>query len=196
MDMDVCRIDGCLARPVGRGWCRKHYMRWNRTGDPEKVRSRHGMTESDRFWDQVEKRDGHWLWTGGKSSGYGLFGRSDGRTQQAHRFAWEDLIGPIPDGLVLDHLKDRCGNRACVKVLSDESGPNHLEPVTSYENWRRGTSFSTINLASTHCIHGHEFTEENTYTKPDGGRQCKACRRITDKNRPRYLEARAKTARS
>ena len=32
-----CSIVGCVNRCYGHGWCNKHYSRWRRNGDPEKV---------------------------------------------------------------------------------------------------------------------------------------------------------------
>lgn len=151
-------------------------MRWWRWGDPLAHNSRHGMSVSDRFWDQVTKGDSCWEWLGSTSRGYGLFALAtdDGRvTMQAHRFAYADLVGPIPEGLQLDHL---CRNRRCVN-------PSHLDPCDNRTNSLRGFSASALNARKTHCIHGHELTEENTYRKPDGGRQCKPCRRETDRER-------------
>jgi len=106
---------------------------------------------------------GCWEWTRSINvDGYGDIRAGGGQHRRyAHRFAYELLVGPIPDGLELDHL---CRNRCCCN-------PAHLEPVTHAENMRRGSYGSR-----THCIRGHEFTPENTYVQPKTGhRYCKAC---------------------
>lgn len=81
------------------------------------------MTPESRFWCRVEKTPTCWLWTGTGRSGYGRF-QIDGVKVAAHRFAYELLVAPIPDGLYLDHI---CHNTACVN-------PDHLRPVTSKQN--------------------------------------------------------------
>jgi hypothetical protein len=111
---------------------------------------------------------GCWEWTGSvNDSGYGKFSLSTTQlSRRAHRVAYELLVGPIPDGLELDHL---CRNTICVN-------PAHLEPVTQAENVRRG-----LNAQKTHCAHGHEFTLENTGRhRSTGWRFCLACRRERD----------------
>lgn len=123
-----------------------------------------------RFWAKVDAVGVCWEWTGYVNpKGYGNY-RRGGRTHWVHRLAWELLVGPIPDGLEIDHL---CRNRRCVN-------PDHLEPVTRSENLRRGhTSTKTADTAraKTRCKHGHEFTPENTYVYvKTGRRQCRRCR--------------------
>ncbi len=126
----------------------------------------------ERFWTKVDRRSESecWEWLGAKSDGYGRL-KVDGRACRAHRFAYELLVGPIPDEMTLDHL---CRNRACVN-------PAHLEIVTNKDNVLRGEGVTAENAIKTHCVHGHEFTDENTYvikTGPKaGGRECRTCHR-------------------
>lgn len=118
----------------------------------------------DRFWSKVRQTDSCWLWTGATSDGYGRFAH-EGRTDVAHRLAWRALVGPIPDGLHIDHL---CRVRRCVN-------PEHLEPVTCRENVLRGIGPSAEHAVKTHCPAGHEYTPENTY-RYRNMRMCRACR--------------------
>ena len=105
------------------------------------------------------------LWLGCTTDGYGLV-RRDGRTQRVHRLAFEREVGPIPDGLQLDHL---CRQRNCTNVL-------HLEVVTQRENILRGVGASAKNARKTHCLHGHLFDLLNTYYYSRyGKRACRAC---------------------
>ena len=121
---------------------------------------------TSRFWSKVACRGGCWEWTASLRRGYGRFSIGY-RTFPAHRVAYEMLVGPIPDGLTLDHL---CRNKACVN-------PDHLEPVTGVENTQRGPS-GEFNLAKTHCPQGHPYDAENTYYQPNGGRRCRVCKTV------------------
>ena len=135
------------------------------------------MKSADRFWENIDRSIGDcWNWLGSLDrDGYGRV-RYNGRRTRAHRIAYELAIGPIPAGLVIDHL---CRNRRCVN-------PDHLEPVTSQENTRRGVTGQARaeqKRAQTHCEHGHEFTEANTAYRLTGGRKCKECHRLREAER-------------
>lgn len=126
---------------------------------------------AERLWAKIQKVDGCWLWTGHIDRlGYGRvrIGGKNGVTGTAHRFMYELLVGPVPDGLTLDHL---CRNRACCN-------PSHLDPVTQRENVLRGAGIAARRARQTHCIHGHEFTPENTKVDAKGNRRCRECARI------------------
>lgn len=116
----------------------------------------------------VDEQTGCWVWQRAeRGSGYGAKWHN-GACGYAHRFFYERYVGPIPEGLHIDHL---CRNRRCVN-------PDHLEAVTNRENILRGTGFSAVNARKTHCVNGHPFDEENTYIRPDGDRDCRACKRV------------------
>lgn len=120
-----------------------------------------------RFWAKVAKTSGCWEWIAHKNQyGYGTYSIQS-RSYMAHRVAYELEIGPIPDGLEIDHL---CRNRGCVN-------PAHMEPVTARENTLRGEGITAINAQKTHCPKGHKYTDENTYMKSDGKRVCRECSR-------------------
>lgn len=172
----ICIIDGCESFQTARGWCGKHYDRWRHNGDPLVTLTTLGMSAEERFWLKVDKNGpgGCWLWTGHiYDAGYGCF--KAGGQVSAHRFAYELLVGPIPEGLVLDHIKKNgCTSRACVKAVADEYGLAHLEPVTNQENTLRGEMMK-VNLSKTHCPNGHEYVGYNVIICKNGSRQCRAC---------------------
>ena len=120
----------------------------------------------ERFWAKVDRTSSCWNWVASRVHGYGSF-RIGRRSHAAHRVAWELLVGPIPEGLVLDHL---CRNPSCVN-------PDHLEAVSIPENVRRGLKTYAIR---TTCKHGHDITDPaNVKTRPNGRRECRICARVS-----------------
>jgi hypothetical protein len=142
------------------------------------------------FWKKVKVTGyGCWEWMGAlNATGYGQFSK-DGIPRLAHRVLYEWINGPIDPGMTLDHL---CCNASCIR-------PDHLEVVTLEENCRRGGVVKRWGDPKeakekreprppkvmrardedghvTHCIHGHEYTEANTYVnKHNGAKVCRTC---------------------
>lgn len=136
-----------------------------------------------RFWNKVNRNGpipSHgpelgpcWLWTASyMGAGYGQFWFS-GRNRYAHRVAYEAVVGPIPEGLDLDHL---CRTHGCVN-------PAHLEPVTRSVNLLRGNTIPARNARKTHCPHGHPYSGDNLCARANGTRECRACMREAARRR-------------
>jgi hypothetical protein len=124
-------------------------------------------------WFVPEPNTGCWLWMRSvKNSGYGQY-RIGSRVFLAHRLLYEALIGPIPNGLTIDHL---CRTKSCVN-------PAHMDPVTMGVNALRGDSPPSRNAHKTHCLRGHEFTPDNTakWRTKRNGRRCRECNRLYGK---------------
>lgn len=128
------------------------------------------MTTEQRFWSKVDRSGGAdscWVWLASIwNSGYGQFFPGGGKNVSAHRYSYELAFGPIPDGLVLDHL---CGNKRCVN-------PFHLEAVTHRENTLRFDGVASKHAEKTHCPKGHPYSGDNLY-EWRGSRFCRECRR-------------------
>lgn len=120
----------------------------------------------------IAQDTGCWIWDGHLTSGGygGLRERANGgrgRSVKAHRWYYEQLVGPAPEGLVLDHL---CRNRACVN-------PAHLQLVSHKENILRGVGACARNASKTHCRWGHPLSEDNLRFTAQGHRVCVICHR-------------------
>ena len=139
--------------------------------------------------EQIEFPSDCWPWRGYISDqGYGGL-KLKGRRVKAHKVVYELLIGPVPEGLELDHL---CRYRHCVN-------PAHLEPVPHATNCQRGQAGARqkeLALARTHCRKGHPYSDENVYRSPSGKRECRECKRLSRKepkvNQLGWKETRAK----
>ena len=128
--------------------------------------------EPERFWEKVNKTESCWLWTAGQLGEYGCFYLTGGRTSiGAHVWSWTEANGPVPEGLVLDHL---CEVKLCVR-------PSHLNPTTHRENILKGTSPSADNARKSFCNRGHSL--HDAHILKGGRRDCRKCRVIRNQSR-------------
>lgn len=128
------------------------------------------MNFKERFESKINKTDSCWLWTAYKNNnGYGMFWLN-GKLLLSHRISFTFYKEEIPEGLNICHT---CDNPGCVN-------PKHLFLGSQKDNIKdmclKGRA-KNGNTKKTHCIRGHEFTHENTYTKPNGKRQCRQCKK-------------------
>lgn len=136
------------------------------------------MNFRDRLATYADTPDACWLWPGKrKPDGYVRINWAGGLAY-AHRLAYELLVGPIADGMQIDHL---CRVRHCMN-------PRHMEPVTHQENIRRSGGITNQHAVKTHCPRGHEYSEENTRWY-QGRRYCRACHK--EQSLERYHARRA-----
>lgn len=162
------------------------------------------LSVDQRFWAKVDKLGPLptnplvlgpcWMWNAYRNrNGYGMFGLAPvaingvWRYVLAHRWLFEQVKGPIPTGMELDHL---CRVPACVN-------PDHLESVTHTENMRRAelatgsaarhgrarvaagfeVPAARFQRSKTHCPRGHAYDEKNTHVSRSNRRTCRACAR-------------------
>jgi len=131
-----CSIPECPRPAAARGWCRPHWKRWRRNGDPVVSPPRRRVPAEARFWPKVDK-DGPvpphvpelgpcWVWKAGRDNlGYGFFRMVPQELmQRAHRVSWTLTNGQIPEALLVLH---RCDRPSCVR-------PSHLFLGTNNEN--------------------------------------------------------------
>jgi hypothetical protein len=177
----TCTVEDCNEPHHGRGFCRAHYYQMRRDG---KGAGGARSTLEQRFWSKVDKNGplpvqrpelgNCWVWISAKHDlVYGMILVDTPPMKGAHRVGYELMVGPIPDGLVLDHL---CRRPRCVRY-------DHVEPVPQPVNIARGEAPALLRewdakrRGQTHCKYGHEFTPENTRVRRNGRRACRACGR-------------------
>ena len=145
---------------MARGWS---------ISEEKRTARRLARLEQDCMW---EPNTGCLIWLGSvNKKGYGYWQR-----RLAHQIAYELVHGPIPADLEIDH---KCRVRCCVNV-------EHLEAVAHKVNIMRGTTgqkSGAQNRAKTHCPHGHEYSNANTYVNSKGHRYCRICRAECERRR-------------
>jgi hypothetical protein len=190
----TCSIAGCERKHYGLGLCQLHWRKLRQFGDPlggatpcveqgcAGPHQHRGVCDLHRFMLKVhhDPDSGCWVWQGDKGDrGYGRF-KSEKRRFAAHRWSYEHFVGPIPDGLVLDHL---CRVHACVN-------PAHLEAVTQQENTHRGVSPVAVHAKQTICTNGHDLSEPHAvWIDRHGWRVCRACDRERKERKRRARDA-------
>ena len=140
-----CIVDNCDRKRYGHGWCQLHWRRMKRSGTLD-AKPQYSTTE-ERL-DGRSRWEGECLvWTGGKSEGYGAW-TDHGKKVYAHRASWERANGPIPDGMVIDHL---CWNRACIL-------PAHLRAITQAENNQNYQGARSDSISGIRGVHFRKST--------------------------------------
>lgn len=182
----LCSVSACdTTVPIAaKGLCWTHYQRRRRFGSEfiktQRVLKPKKVTRPRLpFWDRIDASGDCWIWTGAQAvAGYGhCTATAQYPTSFVHRRVWMELVGPIPQGLEIDH---RCRNRLCCN-------PDHLEPVTHAENMRRSPVTSHPRwlkhdgppklFERERCSRGHDVTLPNAIYRQPNGRtnRCRVC---------------------
>lgn len=175
-----CNVAWCDLPHHARGFCKGHYRTLMVGGDPHATTPR---TRAARFAALVAPGPGGcWVWTpSGVGGPYGVF-HFAGVRAKAHRVSYELHRGPIPEGLVIDHL---CCHPWCVN-------PDHLEAVTSGENRRRQMGRASVSVPPPGaCRNGHPYAVTWELRRHW---ECAECRRACKRRSAQRARERAREA--
>lgn len=139
-----CKIPGCEKWAWAQGYCDPHYQKLKREGVIQKRR----IMKDDlaRFHTKyaVNEDTGCWEWVGPiHPHGYGMFKTTVSGKQmsyQAHRFAYEKFVGPIPEGVLVLH---RCDNRKCVNPADLFTGDEQVNSLDCLAKGRHASQLGT-----------------------------------------------------
>lgn len=141
----LCETDGCDRKYYAKGVCSVHYQRLWATGSAELQGRKKQL--SQRFWEKVAKADGCWEWQAASCyKGYGQFFIHGRSMVRAHRVAYELSVGPIPEGMQIDHV---CLNRICVR-------PDHLRLATPKQNCENLSADRVNNTSGVRGVSWHK----------------------------------------
>lgn len=162
----ICQCDNCRHSVHRHNLCRTHYDRLRKTGVYGGPTGLNATSIEERLIIRSDRSGGPdscwpWLSKGKPVEGYGYVTVKQ-KTRLAHVVSYEMYVGPVPEGLTLDHL---CVNSPCIN-------PKHLEPVTMQENILRGNGLAGQNARKTHCPKGHPYDIQ----QKNGSRWCRVCR--------------------
>lgn len=168
----LCTVPGCSKACRSRGLCKSHYKTWNRARaagrttyfEPLPPETLSLQTRLARRLYKIDCVTGCWL-SSADDQRYCAMTGLEGKSSSAHRLAWELYRGPIPAGLVLDHL---CRRPACFN-------PDHLEAVPNKVNVLRGVGACAQNARKETCSKGHLLLGLNLRVTKEGFRECLAC---------------------
>lgn len=113
--------------------------------------------------------DGCWEWQGSLSRGYGQL-THQGKHQTAHRFSYQQFVGPVADGMWVLHT---CDNRKCVNPLHLYQGDAVDNRADMLDRNRWSHPWGKRN----ECTKGHEYAVHGFRIARDGSRVCMTCQR-------------------
>lgn len=151
--MTTCSVPECDCKAVAKSFCPLHYNRWKRHGDPTVAQ---GMCPRDAsvserlaiVLDRSAGPDGCWPFTGGvNQTGYGRM-QIRGITKGVHVWAFEEVHGPVPDGLMVLHSCDNrlCGNPAHLRAGTHDE--NMTDKVIRNRQWRASGTLNANHVLS------------------------------------------------
>lgn len=148
MPSKTCHVVDCVNKRHSREYCNKHYSRWKKFGDPLKGKDRFSSPQQAYAARTTMRESGCLEWSGSTANGYGQL-YVDGKLMYAHRFAYIQEHGAIPEGLVIDHM---CHNKLCSNV-------GHLRAITQGSNSENRIGLRSDNTSGYSNVYWHKPTK-------------------------------------